>query len=79
LEWHKAANAETDQREKGFYSLLMTPGMNPPMTFAFETSDGQRGLLQIFGSNRTAIYRDALIRYKKIQQSNTAEQPGHGR
>jgi len=69
LEWRKATNAEADQKEKGFYSLLCTEGMNPPMTFAFETSDGHRGILQFVASNKTANHRDAVIRYKQIQRA----------
>jgi Protein kinase domain/Outer membrane efflux protein len=68
LEWKKAANAGTDKNEKGFYSLIFTEGMNPPMTFAFETSDGHRGILQFFAWTQTATHRNALIRYKQIQR-----------
>jgi hypothetical protein len=68
LDWNKATSAATDQKKQGFYSLLHTRGMNPPMTFAFETTEGQRGVFQFRGSNSTSLYRDALIRYKRIHE-----------
>ena len=56
LKWNEPTNAEADQKEKGFYSLIFTRGMNPPMTFAFETADGQRGIFQFYATNRTATF-----------------------
>ena len=41
------------------------------MTFAFATSDGHRGILQFFAANSRGIYRNALIRYKQLQQADT--------
>jgi hypothetical protein len=69
LEWKKATNAETDQKENGFYSLIFIEGMPPPMTFAFETSDGHRGVLQFMGYMGKGPSGYASIRYKQIQPS----------
>jgi serine/threonine protein kinase len=71
LAWIKATNAEAEQKEKGFYSLVFLEGMPPPMTFAFETSDGHRGVLQFMGYMQRGPNGHALIRYKQIQQSET--------
>jgi serine/threonine protein kinase/WD40 repeat protein len=75
LEWKKATTAETVQKEEGFHSLILPQGTNPPMTFAFETSDGHRGVFQFYASNKKGPYRDALIRYKQLQPSASPANP----
>jgi tRNA A-37 threonylcarbamoyl transferase component Bud32 len=73
LEW-KAGAAEANQKTTAFRSLMLTRGMNPPMTFAFETSGGHRGIVQFYASNAKAIgYRNALIRYKQLEPDNLGE------
>jgi hypothetical protein len=71
LEWRKTTHADTDPKGKGFQSLLLPRGTHPGMTFAFETSDGQRGILQFNASNKKPFFRDALIRYKVLQPADT--------
>jgi tRNA A-37 threonylcarbamoyl transferase component Bud32 len=70
LEWKKTADDTMNRKYFGFHSLPLIQGMNPPMTFAFETSDGLRGILQFYAWNVTPThYRNALIRYKLLQPS----------
>jgi serine/threonine-protein kinase len=61
-------DAALNQIVTGFHSPMLPRGMNPPMTFAFETSGGQRGILQFMATNKTATHRNVLIRYKLIQK-----------
>ena len=49
LEWRKTTNADTDPQWKGFQSLLLTRGDRGGVSFAFETSDGNRGILLFVG------------------------------
>jgi uncharacterized protein (TIGR03067 family) len=81
LEWRKTTNADTDPKWKGFQSLLLTRGDKRGMTFAFETSDGHRGILLFNGG---AIYKSptgamrghwASIRYKLLQPANAPAKP----
>jgi serine/threonine protein kinase/formylglycine-generating enzyme required for sulfatase activity len=82
LEWKKPTGAEKEQKETGFKSLTFTKGTEPPMTFAYETSDGHRGILQFFQSSDTlakkvgppkfvGLRRWASIRFKQLQQVDT--------
>jgi tRNA A-37 threonylcarbamoyl transferase component Bud32 len=71
FEWRKTTTADTDPKGKGFQSLLLARGEQPGMTFAFETSDGHRGILQFVASNKKQSIRSALIRYKLLQPADT--------
>jgi serine/threonine-protein kinase len=71
LDWRKATNDATSREERGFRVLLLTRGMHPLLTFAFETSDGLRGMLQFYGTNVTAMgHRNVSIRYKFLVPSS---------
>jgi hypothetical protein len=68
LEWKKPAEAGAGPKGKGFRSLPLTRGMIPPVTFAVETSEGQRGILQFRSSmHKGTGYCTASIRYKRLQ------------
>jgi serine/threonine protein kinase len=71
LKWNVPASADVEQKDKGFYSIKMTSGMTPPMTFVYETTDGLRGIFQFFAANGQT---EPQVRYKQVQQS--AESPG---
>jgi hypothetical protein len=66
-DWKDPPDREAELKEKGFYSLTFTAGMNPPMTFAYETTGGERGIFQFTSANR-AVQVEAFVRYKQIQQ-----------
>ena len=68
LKWKEASNSEAELKQKGFYSLTFTAGMPPPMTFAYETTDGRCGIFQFSGSTLEGSRDTAFIRYKQIQQ-----------
>jgi hypothetical protein len=55
-----------------FAVLSLPAGMNPPGTFAFETDDGDSGLLQIvsFGAWSPTNSREAKLRYKLAQRTD---------
>lgn len=73
LKWKESPNTEVELKEKGFYSLIFTKGVPPPMTFAYETSDGKRGVFQFSGYAHQGAFGDtADIRYKQIQQAGAA-------
>ncbi len=80
LEWRKTTNADTIPNGKGFQSLLLTRGQQPGMSFAFETSDGHRGVLQFTRGTKgrdpmkekdPLRGRTASIRYKLLQPADT--------
>jgi serine/threonine-protein kinase len=73
LKWAETTKAEATQKDKGLASLLLTRGMNPPITFAFETSSGQRGILQLFAAMKTATRRTASVRYKELQPAEASK------
>jgi hypothetical protein len=73
LDWKKATLAEMEQKETGFKSLMLTDGTRPPMTFAFETSDGHRGILQLFGSLHSSTGQSLVhFRYKHLQRADAS-------
>jgi hypothetical protein len=77
LEWKKPTSAEKDEKETGFKSLMLLQGMRPPMTFAFETSDGHRGILQLTGGSYGADGSGlANFRYKLLQKADTPDAKG---
>jgi tRNA A-37 threonylcarbamoyl transferase component Bud32 len=76
LEWKKTTDDKLDRKCRSFRSLLLIQGMSPLMTFAFETSDGLRGILQFHTWNVTPTrYRNVLIRYKLLQRSDSPANP----
>ena len=69
----QAANVDAELKENGFYSLIFTKGVPPPMTFAYETSDGRRGIFQFSGyTHEGALGDSALVRYKQLHHSTSA-------
>ena len=70
LNWKTPGNLEAEQKENGFYSLKFGSGITPPLTFAFETSEGQRGIFEFFGSEHgvhgAAAIEQAFLRYKQL-------------
>src|SRR5206468_1527938 len=57
---------------------IFTAGMPPPMTFAFETSDGHRGVFQFSGYAGGGGRYEVHVRYKQIQQSGDASSSSGG-
>jgi hypothetical protein len=70
--WNDPGSYEADQKREGFAKMVFVTGITPPMTYAFETSEGKRGILQFISSNVTSRGCDVFVRYKLIQQAKVA-------
>ena len=67
LKWNTPENGEAEQKESGFYSIKFSRGITPPMTFAFETDDGVRGVFQFVATNITSTGVNAIMRLKLLR------------
>jgi len=60
-------------REASMKIYVSPKEAQPPMTFAFQTSNGSKGLLQVAGFTQKP--RGVKIRYKLVQQPSPAHEP----
>ena len=79
LKWTTPGDRDAQQKIFGFYTLIFGRSFPPPFTFAFETSDGQRGIFEINGyAHMGALGDEAYVRYKQLQQKDGSTNEASG-